>query len=176
MPALVLPHRLAPLVASLVPVVILVGSCTAPTVDVSPIVLPVTKAFNDLGLTVADIECPPKVEQAVGSSFQCTVLTDKGAKAPVTVTQTGEGDQVRLTWVLGKDVVVLDKHLPGFTAYAHTVSPDLTVSCPKAVVLAGGTGKVVCDVKDSKGQTGKLNVTMTDGAPSTDQSTWSIDQ
>lgn len=153
-----------------------VGGCAAAMVDVSPIIQPITKAMNDLGFTVKDIDCPPKVEQAAGSTFQCTVVTDKGDKVPVTVTQKDDSGKVRLTWELGKDVVTTDKHLPALTAYAQTVSPDLTVTCPKTVILPGGTGKLTCDVKDSKGQTGKLDVPLKDGAPVADQAQWSVSQ
>nr|ALS90836.1 protein of unknown function (DUF4333) [uncultured bacterium] len=145
-------------------------------VDVSPIIQPVTKSLNDLGITVKDIDCPPKVEQAIGSTFGCTVTTDKGEKVPVTVTQKDDNGKVTLTWELGKDVVPTGKHLPALTAYAQAVSPDLTVSCPKTVILPGGNGKLTCDVKDSKGQSGKLNVPMKDGVPVADQAQWSVDQ
>ncbi|MBI2705451.1 MAG: DUF4333 domain-containing protein [Actinobacteria bacterium] len=145
-------------------------------VDAAPIIQPITSKLNGLGVVVTRIDCPPSIARAPGSTFTCTVVTDKGEPFSVVVTQRDEGGQMKLAWETGKDFVVPDRYIAELTAYARTISSDLVVSCPRAVVVAGGNGTLRCDVKDSTGQTGTLSVPVDDGVPVADQQQWSIEQ
>src|SRR5262249_44357338 len=124
--------------AALVVLALVVGACSsAPQeqVDVSPIIQPVTQKLADLSIVVKNIDCPPNIAKAPGTTFTCTVTTDQGARFAVNVTQKEDGGQLKLAWEAGRDLLISDRHLADLTAYARTVSPDLVVSCPRAIVL-----------------------------------------
>ena len=146
-------------------------------IDTSGIVQPVTARLNELGVRVARVECPTGPTVEAGATFSCTIATEGGAPVGLEVTPVPDGQQVKLSWKLGPEVLPTAPLLGDLTGYAHAaISSDLQVSCPKALVAAGGDGVLTCDVRDAAGTTAVLEVPVAGGAPAADRAQWSIVQ
>jgi hypothetical protein len=146
-------------------------------IDTSSIRPQVADQLAEVGLTLQSIDCPTSAQPAVDAPITCTASLADGGKVGMTVGLEEAGGHQRLTWKLGPDLISTDALLADLTTFARTaVSDDLSVTCPKVVVLAGGNGALTCQVSDPKGQQGKLLVPLRGGRPVASRDQWSIDQ
>jgi hypothetical protein len=145
-------------------------------VDTSSIQAPIAAQLQKVGLTSTSIDCPPG-QPTSSAPLACAVTLGDGTKVGLAVGVTDDGGQQRLTWKVGPDLVDTGPLVADLTTFARTaVSDDLDVTCPPAVVIPGGNGRLTCDVTDGSGQKGKIVVPLQGGQPVADHDTWSVDQ
>ena len=146
-------------------------------VDTASIQPSVVDQLNRVGFTVSSIDCPAGADLSGGAIATCSVALGDGTKVTIDVGATGDAGQRKLTWKLGHDLLMTAPVVDDLTAFARlAVSDDLSVTCPKAVVVPGGAGRLTCQVTDSKGQTATMIVPVTGGQPIPDHDQWSVDQ
>jgi hypothetical protein len=153
------------------------GAPSATGVDTASIRPSVADQLNRVGFTVTSIDCPPGADVSSDATVECSVALGDGSQVAIEVGATDDKGRRRLTWKLGHDLVVTDGLVGDLTAFAHgAVSDDLSVTCPRAIVLPGGNGRLSCDVSDGKGQSATVVVPLVGGQPVADRDQWSVDQ
>lgn len=120
-------------------------------------------------LAASSVACPPSIEVKAGSTFDCTATVD-GVPVKVVVTQKDDAGSVSFE-TDPRSVLRTENNLPVIQqAIRDRGATDVSVSCPKAVVLTDGTGSFTCTAT-ADGQALKVSVPVRDGqagAPSID--------
>lgn len=112
------------------------------------------------GQKPTSVTCPDKVEIKKDSSFECTASFGT-LNAKVTLVQTDDKGGVEMTAVSGILVAAkLEKEIAA--AVGQQLNASVTMSCGERVRAAVVGDKVLCDAKDAKGASGKIELTVED--------------
>ena len=112
--------------------------------------------------SASNVSCPSSVPVTVGGTFECTA-TVNGTPVKVVVTQKDEQGNVdievdrKVFYVVGDGVTVIEQGIRDQGA------SQVTVSCPKAVVVPDGNGTLTCTAT-ADGQSLKVTVPITNGS------------
>ena len=129
------------------------GSDEPRTVDDAEVEQGLEQQLSTSDNKVESASCPSDVEVEQGSSFNCTVTYENGAKGKAKVTQEGAN---RYTYALVPGSV----EIPGSevakeveASLAEEGAPNAQVTCPSTIVVKTGT-TVTCDVTGAQGAVG----------------------
>tara|TARA_R110002096_G_scaffold44526_13_gene120580 strand:- start:184424 stop:184987 length:564 start_codon:yes stop_codon:yes gene_type:complete len=115
---------------------------------------------SNLGTTGAEVTCPENIEVKKGGVFECSAMID-GVKVTSRVEQ--QNDQGSVSYNFAGGIVSSEKLGIIVTAEMGAKNIKVKVDCGAPIRLSKPGSKFSCDVTDSKGQSGFIDVAIKDG-------------
>jgi len=169
MPSTFLPPRLCLRRVLLLGTILAVGTsaaCAPSLLDMAALKAAIQGKIGEVDVKVSKVECPPERELRSGDRFDCTAIAESGVAITAKVEQQdGNG---KVFFQIGNELYATDK----VTEQIHTLllnqgAKEATVTCPKGIAVAGGSGTLECSAKVD-GADVLVRVPITDGTAQLD--------
>lgn len=110
-------------------------------------------------IAVQSVTCPQEVEIEAGRAFNCELETADGKTLPLDVTQQPQG---KVTWVPNETLVDLEQIERLIQQDFQKLDSRVIADCGGQYRIAVQGDQFLCSVQDAQGETGRINVTVTD--------------
>jgi len=138
------------------------GACTK-TLDRAQVDAELRAAFEQrYSVTLASLDCPPRVEVKEGSRFACRLRTDGGVLGEAVVSQRDDAGKLDVGFKGLVDIRALEQEVRVVAARDGLADGPVTVTCGVPLREAKAGAHFACGAETDKGSKRRLEVTIKD--------------